>query len=54
MSKKHTRDGIECLARELSEGTRRHTADGRPTMTPEQARARIVRAVTISDHKSDK
>lgn len=53
MSRKHTRDGIDFLARELSEGSRRNTADGRPTMTPEQARARIVQAVRTSDNKTN-
>lgn len=48
---KHTPDGIAHLARELSEGSRRYTADGRPTMTPEQARKRIVAAVETCDHK---
>lgn len=47
-----TREGIAALAREMSDGSRRKSADGSATLTPEQARRRIVQAVTTTDNKS--
>jgi hypothetical protein len=46
-----TREGVEKVARELREGSRKFSADGSPTMTPEQARRRVEQAVTHTDNK---
>lgn len=51
MSGPVTREGIAALTREMVDGSRRKSSDGSPTMTPDEARRRIERAVVVSDNK---